>query len=108
MHMQGSGHPSMVPVAAAAARGRAADAVTDSALVIPIVAFGDDVRLLDHIGFVGIAILGQVVGQVLGVQAGLVGIDGPALIRGVAFRCFVGREAAFVVRHDLQPFLTGF
>jgi hypothetical protein len=77
-----------------------------SVIVIPLVVGGDDESLLDHIGFVGIAIRGVGV-QVLGVQAGfVVGIHGLALFRRVGFgHPVIGANALDVV-HGLKSLLT--
>ena len=80
MHVKVGSHPSMVPVA-----------TTDAALWCPALAIvivvraGNDESLLDHIGFVGIAIRGVGV-QVCRVQAGvIVRFDSLVLFRRVGF-----------------------
>ena len=88
----------MVPVATAPIGG-------GLLIVNPVVVHGDDESLLDHVGFVGIAIRGG--GQVRGVQADfIVGIDGLALFHRVSFRHSVLGTDALDVVHDVQSLLT--
>jgi hypothetical protein len=70
-------HPSMVPVATQVF-------VPGSVIVSPLIVGGDDECLLDHIGFVGVAIRGAGA-QVRGIQAGFVGINSLPLFRRVGF-----------------------
>src|SRR6516165_5822233 len=93
-------HPSMVPVATQVF-------VPGSVIVIPLVVRGHDECLLDHIGFVGIAIRG-VGAQVRGVQAGVVGINSLPLFRRVGFGYPVIGTNALDVVHGLKSLLIRF